>query len=192
MLCLKAMKLGLISDTHGELHPRVHEFFANVDHIVHAGDVGGRDVLAELETIAPVTACRGNSDRGVLFDRLPDVGTLEIPGGLLAVTHKPPRGAPPFATLHADPAPSIIVFGHTHFPKVLDDAGILLINPGSALRGRGAPPTIALLEFKNGSAPDVNFYCLQSGALFPVSLTKRHTHGSSGEMKIPNLEKLDL
>ena len=186
------MKLGLISDTHGELHPKVLDYFAEVDYIVHAGDVGGRDILTELEAVAPVIACRGNSDRGVLFDRLPDVGTLQTPAGFLAVTHRPPRGAPPFSTIHADPTPDIIVFGHTHFPKVLDDAGVLLINPGSALRGRGAPPTVAILNIEDCKAPKVIFYCLQSGEIFPVSLTTRHTHGSSDGLKIPNLAKLDL
>lgn len=56
------MKLGLISDTHGYLHPRIHDLFSDVDEILHAGDIDSDDVLIELQAIAPVTAVRGNMD----------------------------------------------------------------------------------------------------------------------------------
>jgi len=181
------MKLGLISDTHGDLHPRVLTLFDGVEAIVHAGDVGHRDVLVELETVAPVTAVRGNCDRSPLFDMLPDVAELTTPYGLLVVTHRPPRGVPPFPGLHQDPPPAVIVFGHTHFPKVLDDAGFLLLNPGSASHGRGAPPTVAIADFLAGRLPEVTFYCLRTGDVFPVSLTQRHIHGpGSGAWRMPD------
>src|ERR1700754_4825643 len=56
------LRIGLISDTHGLVHPRVPELFANVDHIIHAGDVGGAHVLAALRALAPVTYVDGNND----------------------------------------------------------------------------------------------------------------------------------
>ena len=46
------MRIGIIADTHGFLHPRVADVFANVDHIVHAGDIGGDHVLRALEQLA--------------------------------------------------------------------------------------------------------------------------------------------
>ena len=62
--------LGIISDTHGVLSPEVHNLFAGVDQIIHAGDIGGEDILFELETIAPVVAVYGNTDTGALRRRL--------------------------------------------------------------------------------------------------------------------------
>src|SRR5258708_11069924 len=61
-LILEAMRIGVISDTHGLLRPEVFEAFRGVDHILHGGDIGGEDVLVELRAIAPVTACAGNVD----------------------------------------------------------------------------------------------------------------------------------
>src|SRR5690606_23566081 len=57
-----SFRVGLISDTHGRLRPEVFDIFAGVDRIVHAGDVGDRDILIELAAIAPVTAVWGNVD----------------------------------------------------------------------------------------------------------------------------------
>jgi putative phosphoesterase len=56
------VRLGVISDTHGKLRPQVFDVFAEVDHILHGGDVGPADVLTELEALAPVTAVYGNMD----------------------------------------------------------------------------------------------------------------------------------
>lgn len=56
------MRIGIIADTHGVLHPRVQDVFAGVDHILHAGDVGGAHILDALRAIAPVTAVAGNND----------------------------------------------------------------------------------------------------------------------------------
>ena len=59
------MRIGVISDTHAFLDPRVEKLFAGVDHILHAGDVGPHMLLHELEAIAPVTAVVGNTDAGL-------------------------------------------------------------------------------------------------------------------------------
>ena len=56
------MRLGVIADTHGMLRPEVFDVFKEVDHIIHAGDVGPLDIITELEAIAPVTAVFGNTD----------------------------------------------------------------------------------------------------------------------------------
>lgn len=65
------MRLGIISDTHGMLRPEVFEVFAEVDHILHAGDIGELELLTELEALAPVTAVYGNTDGMDLRARLP-------------------------------------------------------------------------------------------------------------------------
>ena len=62
-----AVKLGVISDTHGTLPAAVHDALAGVNHILHAGDVGPGDVITELETIAPVSAVLGNTDHGLVL-----------------------------------------------------------------------------------------------------------------------------
>jgi len=77
------MRIGVISDTHGRLDSRVAGLFAGVDHIVHGGDVGSLEVLAELEHMAPLTAVVGNTDGGEVAARLPRVatGVVEVGGG---------------------------------------------------------------------------------------------------------------
>ena len=61
------MKIGVISDTHGYLDPRVESLFQGVDHILHAGDIGYASIILELEFIAPVTAVNGNNDAELTF-----------------------------------------------------------------------------------------------------------------------------
>ena len=56
------MRVGVISDTHGLLRPEVFDVFREVDHILHGGDVGKWEVLADLRALAPVTAVYGNAD----------------------------------------------------------------------------------------------------------------------------------
>jgi putative phosphoesterase len=63
------VRLGVIADTHGQLRPQVFDAFAQVDHILHAGDVGKREILIDLEALAPVTAVFGNSDGSELHLR---------------------------------------------------------------------------------------------------------------------------
>src|SRR5690606_27665451 len=114
------MRLGVISDTHGLLRPQVFEAFAEVDHIIHAGDVGSMDIITELEAIAPVTAVYGNTDDGEIRSKLPRVAELQLDGFQLVVTHGDQygRGVPNEkfhgSCLDAD----ILVHGHTHLPKV--------------------------------------------------------------------------
>jgi len=171
---MKAMIIGLISDTHGELSPRICGIFENVDYIVHAGDVGDPGIIAELSAIAPLTCVRGNSDRGLLLEKLPVVASLETSVGLLAVTHYQPRGLPPFTLEGLAESPAIVVFGHTHFPKVLIDENVVLINPGAALYGRGAPPTVAILTIDEDSKITTEYFNVLTGTVFPVSTSLRH------------------
>jgi len=144
------MAIGVISDTHGRVHERVGELFAGVSRILHAGDVGGDDVLLYLETIAPVTAVRGNMDRYDGAERLPAEARIEIDGLTAVLVHDG------FGWLgrHGGAARAgvdVLACGHTHVPTTEAFDGLLHLNPGSASRpGAGREPTVALLEVVDG------------------------------------------
>ena len=150
------MRLGVISDTHGLLRPEVFDAFAGVDHILHAGDVGGSDLLTELETLAPVTAVYGNTDGSQLRSTLPRVATLQLDGFDIVVTHGDQLGSPTPAALNATfPDAQIIVFGHTHRPLLtLVDVVVTVMNPGGAgARRFNLPPSVGILELEPGIPP---------------------------------------
>jgi putative phosphoesterase len=150
------MRLGVISDTHGLLRPEVFDAFAEVDHILHAGDVGSLDLLTELEAIAPVTAVYGNTDGGEVRSRLPQVATVELDGFDIVVTHGDQLGSPtPEALNAAFPEAQIIIYGHTHKPLLtLVDVVVTVMNPGGAGHRRfGLPPSVGILELEPGIPP---------------------------------------
>ncbi len=150
------MRLGVISDTHGLLRPEVFDAFAGVDHILHAGDVGGPDLLTELETLAPVTAVYGNTDGSELRSRLPRVATLQLDGFDIVVTHGDQLGSPTPAALNVSfPDAQIIVYGHTHRPLLtLVDVVVTVMNPGGAgARRFNLPPSVGILELEAGIPP---------------------------------------
>ncbi|HEV7366435.1 MAG TPA: metallophosphoesterase family protein [Gemmatimonadales bacterium] len=150
------MRLGVISDTHGLLRPEVLDAFAQVDHILHAGDVGRLDLLTELETIAPVTAVYGNTDGGEVRRALPQVATVELDGFDIVVTHGDQLGSPTPEALNAEfPQAQIIIYGHTHKPLLtLVDVVVTVMNPGGAGHRRfGLPPSVGILELEPGIPP---------------------------------------
>src|SRR5512146_1125880 len=107
------MRLGVISDTHGLLRPEVFEVFREVDHILHAGDVGSWELIVELQALAPVTAVYGNTDGSELRARLPQVASLQLDGFDIVVSHGDQLGSPTPARLHdAFPEAEIVLFGH--------------------------------------------------------------------------------
>ena len=143
------MKVGVISDTHGYLDPRVEKIFAGVDHILHAGDIGFASIILELELIAPVTAVLGNCDSDIDY-RLTEsvrVGQKKFlvhhivnPWALTeAITNRIIREEP-----HA------VVFGHSHkkFAETVD--GIFFFNPGYAGKPKfGAERSVAILHLED-------------------------------------------
>jgi hypothetical protein len=140
------MKIGVISDTHGFLDPKIPKLFAGVSHILHAGDIGSDAIIAELETIAPVTAVMGNTDSSPTF-RPTEVVTLA--GRKFLVHHI----VDPYALKEelqlriARERPDAVVFGHTHKAFCETSNGVLFFNPGSAGKpkfGRGR--TVAILH----------------------------------------------
>lgn len=150
------MRLGIISDTHGLLRPEVFEAFQQVDHILHAGDVGNLEIVADLEAVAAVTAVYGNVDGPELRARLPQVAELELDGFAITVTHGDQFGHPTPATLHAAfPSAEIIVYGHTHKPLLeLVERTVTVMNPGGAGRPRfDLKPSVGIMELEPGMPP---------------------------------------
>jgi uncharacterized protein len=140
--------LGIISDTHGLLRWEAEAALAGVDHIIHAGDVGTPEILERLRRIAPVTAVRGNNDKGSWADPLPATAIVDICGQRLYVVHD-------IAMLDVDPVVdgiAAIIAGHSHKPAVSEKDGVLFLNPGSAGPRRfNLPVAIAKLIVDQGA-----------------------------------------
>jgi putative phosphoesterase len=121
------LTVGVVSDTHGLVRPAAVEALRGSDVILHAGDVGGSQVLQDLGELAPVIAVRGNVDGG-WARLLPERRRLELGGVPVLVLHDRAR-------LGLDPAEEglrVVVFGHSHRPLSERREGVLWFNPGSA------------------------------------------------------------
>jgi putative phosphoesterase len=143
------MRVGVLSDTHNRLRPRVLELLAGCDRLLHAGDVGEPAILESLRRIAPVLAVRGNTDTGAMA-ALPETLTGEIGGG----GEMGGRGGLPFGMVHRreDVPPDwpqrlrLIVCGHSHRPELSWRGDCLLLNPGACgARRFHLPLTLAIL-----------------------------------------------
>lgn len=153
--------IGLISDTHGLLRPEVHDALAGVELILHAGDVGGEDILHELRTIAPTLAVRGNTDAPAPY--LETEIIREIGGLSVHVSHGHELGQPTPERLLARYPQDILVYGHTHKPFLLKREGRIVVNPGAAGQRRfDLEPSVARLRMSDGIA-DVEFIALRAG-----------------------------
>ncbi len=120
--------VGVISDTHGLLRPEAIAALEGVQRIVHAGDIGGAEILATLSRIAPVTAVRGNNDREAWARKIEERAVLDIEGHRLLVLHD-------LEELEVDPARAgyaAVIAGHSHQPRIERRDGVLFLNPGSA------------------------------------------------------------
>ena len=118
-------RIGLVSDTHNLLRPEVLAFLRGSDHIVHAGDICGPEVIAALAQLAPLTVVRGNNDRGHWAQDIPEATTVQLAGVSLHVVHD-------IAGLVLPGEARVVVSGHSHRPRVEERDGVLYVNPGSA------------------------------------------------------------
>ena len=123
--------IGLISDTHGLVRAGVHEALAGVKLILHAGDVGGQEILDELSLIAPVRGVFGNTDPPGHPDLAEEL-SLTIGGLTIHVSHGHELGSPTPAKLAEHYDADVVVYGHTHRQLVTHVGGRLVINPGAA------------------------------------------------------------
>ena len=139
--------IGVISDTHGLLRPEVFDAFQDVELILHAGDIGGDDILIELQAIAPVLAVRGNMDYGAWLEGIPASREIQLGKQRIFLVHDP-------AHVGFDPEKGGfqgIVFGHTHRPHLEKHKEVLMLNPGSAgHRRRNYPVSLAILQICDG------------------------------------------
>jgi putative phosphoesterase len=137
----KCMRIGIIADTHGVVHPRLADVFAGVDHIVHAGDIGGTHVLRALRAIAPVTSVEGNNDGDSTGE---DVVRVTLGDLRILLTHILPRphrmDARVRDSLRKSPA-DVVIFGHSHLPHDELAGGVRFFNPASAGPRRFDYPT---------------------------------------------------
>jgi uncharacterized protein len=122
------LRVGLISDTHGLLRPEAKAFLRGADCIVHCGDVGSPGILDELAAIAPLTAVRGNNDKGPWADNLAETDFLKVGEVCVYVVHD-------LAQIAIEPGAAgarVVVFGHSHKPSIEERDGVLYVNPGSS------------------------------------------------------------
>ncbi|WP_440995586.1 metallophosphoesterase family protein [Arhodomonas sp. SL1] len=152
------MRVAILADTHGFVDPRVAECVAHADVAVHAGDIGGADVLLALQPREELVAIRGNNDTSArwsegerhMLETLPREASVNLPGGRLVVVHGDDGG-----TLvqrarryrRRFPDAGAVAFGHSH--RLATDLGERpwLLNPGAAGRTRtNGGPSLLLLE----------------------------------------------
>jgi putative phosphoesterase len=153
----RVITVGVLSDTHGHLYPQVKQLLAGVDHIIHAGDVGSAQVLAELRAVAPVTAVRGNCDLDAWARFLPLNAVLELGGVRILVGHMAGRLIEQASAAGKDRNEDFagVITGHTHLASIERRDGVLHLNPGSAgPRRYGRPRTIARLTIRAASSDD--------------------------------------
>jgi hypothetical protein len=131
------MKIGLLSDTHGDLDPKVLSHFARCDEIWHAGDIGP-GVVVQLEAFKPLRAVYGNIDDKDMQLRFPEDLRFDVEGINIWMTHiggVPPRYNPRISKLLKAKIPDIFICGHSHILKIMRDAeknNMLFLNPGAA------------------------------------------------------------
>ena len=148
------MLVGVVSDTHGYLNPRVPELLAGVEHILHAGDIGDAGIIEALASIAPVTTVRGNNDRTGAESLFPEEVTMELEGWNFFLTHqvKVPKGPEDVSMdTYKKAGADVVVFGHSHIAFQRQIGPVLFFNPGAAGKRRfKVVPSVGTLELRPG------------------------------------------
>jgi uncharacterized protein len=160
------LEVGVVSDTHGLVRPEAIEALAGAEVILHAGDVGAREVLEALSALAPVLAVRGNVDGG-WARLLPERRLLDLGGAAVLLLHdRALVGPDPFVAegrqakhartgartgARAARGDRVIVFGHSHQPLAEACDGVLWFNPGSCGPRRfSLPVSVGRLSIEDG------------------------------------------
>ncbi len=132
------MKIGLLSDTHSYLDPKVFEYFKDCDEIWHGGDIGDEAVVNNLEKFKPVRAVFGNIDDKEMQVRFPENNWFTCEGLSVWITHiggAPPNYNPRIKKILKDHVPDIFICGHSHILRIKKDLNynnMLYLNPGAA------------------------------------------------------------
>lgn len=154
-------RIGLLSDTHGYLHPSILDHFAGCDEVWHAGDIGSVEVADQLEAFRPMRAVFGNIDGGALRRRYPEDLIFTLEGVKIYLTHiggypgkYPARIKQVFHAEH----PGLFICGHSHILKVMPDPvfQLLHINPGACGReGFHKISTVVRFSLEEGKVKDL-------------------------------------
>lgn len=141
------MMVGVISDTHGLLRPEAVAALRGSERILHAGDVGDPEILDALARIAPVTAVRGNVDTEAWARKLPNAEVVEAGSVSIYMLHD-------LGQLDLKPEAAgfrVVVYGHSHQPRMEEKNGVLYFNPGSAGPRRfQLPVSVGRLRIESG------------------------------------------
>ncbi len=129
-------RIGLLSDTHSYLDPKIFKYFEEVDEIWHAGDIGSMEIIEQLEAFKPLRVVYGNIDGGKLRTEFPLDLRFECEGMQVWMTHiggYPGRYNRRVRILMQEHAPDLFICGHSHILKVMPDKkhDLLHINPGA-------------------------------------------------------------
>jgi len=147
------MKIAVVSDTHGTIHPDIYRHLDGVDLMLHAGDIGREDVISELKLFAPVVAVYGNTDTFPLVERYREKELIDVLGKKIYLTHRFIEGGRKIPHVVSDIdrlRPSMVVFGHTHRQHAESIDGILYFNPGSCgFRRPGTRTALGILTINN-------------------------------------------
>lgn len=162
------MTIGLISDTHSFLDPKVFDYFQACDEIWHAGDIGETMVIDDLASFKPVRAVYGNIDDKSIRLRHPEKLVFELEGVKVYMIHiggTPPRYAKGVKTDLKAEQPKLFICGHSHILKVMSDKtlnNMLYMNPGAAGR-QGFHRMRTLLRFELEAGDIKNLEVIELG-----------------------------
>lgn len=129
-------KIGILSDTHGHLDPKIFTHFKDVDQIWHAGDIGSLEVIDQLRKFKPLQIVHGNIDDHIIRQEAPKTLSFkveEIKVGIIHIAGKPGKYVPDAHEFILAERPDIFVCGHSHILLVKQDPKfkMLWINPGA-------------------------------------------------------------
>lgn len=164
-------ELGIVSDTHGYLHPALLDVLNGVDRILHAGDIGDLSIVDALEAVAPVTAVFGNVDGWDIRHRTAEHQRETVDGVDLWMTHiagRPGAWQQGMGDRLRDDTPNVLICGHSHILRIerVDRlGGMLYVNPGAAGRqGFHQKKTCLRLTLHEGAAKTVDVIHLDDEA----------------------------
>jgi putative phosphoesterase len=149
-------KIGLLSDTHNYLDPKIYQYFADVDEIWHAGDIGDISITDELKNFKPLRAVYGNIDNTLIRSEFPEFNRFEVEGIDVLITHiggRPGNYSKPVAEILKTNPPKLFICGHSHILLVKLDPkyNMLCMNPGAVgNKGFHSVKTILRFEIENG------------------------------------------
>jgi uncharacterized protein len=162
------VRLGLVSDLHGRFDPLLPQVLQGVDRILLAGDTVDEALLERLREIAPVDAVRGNNDHSPGLLALPELLKLDVAGVRILVVHD--RKDRRLSAALARSRPHVLVVGHSHQPLLAREAGVLVVNPGSAGPKRfRLPRTAGTITLARGRVPCVALWDLERNAPYPLA-----------------------